>query len=236
MARPISASQGRLPRVKDKLLVIVPTRGRPHNAQALRDAFDSTQATADLLFVIDKDDPEFASYDAADIDYILIENTTRGVAYPLNEVAKKYAEHYKYLCFMGDDHRPRTHKWDDKLVSKLQDAPALAYGNDLWQGQELPTMIAMTSDIVTALGGMAPPNMRHLHIDNFWLRLGTDLGKITYCPEIIIEHCHPYWGRAEMDEGYKIVNAAEVYNADRDAFNDFVHSFAYTELLRTLMI
>ena len=47
--------------MKDKLLVLVPTRGRPHNAQALRDAFDSTQATADLLFVIDKDDPELAN-------------------------------------------------------------------------------------------------------------------------------------------------------------------------------
>lgn len=234
MALPTSPLQGRLPIVKDKLLVLVPTRGRPHNAQALRDAFDSTQATADLLFVIDKDDPTFDGYDATNIDYILVENTTRGMAYPLNEVAKTYAEHYKYICFMGDDHRPRTHKWDDKLISKLQEAPALAYGNDLFQGQSLPTMIAMTSDIVTALGGMVPPNMRHLYLDNFWLRLGTDLGKITYCPEIIIEHCHPLIGKAEMDEGYKTVNAAEVYTADRDAFNNFINSFMYKQLLEKL--
>jgi hypothetical protein len=95
-------------------------------------------------------------------------------------------------------------------------------------------MIAMTSDIVTALGGMVPPNMRHLYLDNFWLRLGTDLGKITYCPEIIIEHCHPLIGKAEMDEGYKTVNAAEVYTADRDAFNNFINSFMYKQLLEAL--
>ncbi len=234
MAQPTFPLLARLLIVKNKLLVLVPTRGRPHNAQALRNAFDSTQATADLLFVIDKDDPTLDGYDAINIDYILIENTTRGMAYPLNEVAKTYPEHYKYLCFMGDDHRPRTHKWDDKLVSKLQDAPALAYGNDLFQGQSLPTMIAMTSDIVTALGGMVPPNMRHLYLDNFWLRLGTDLGKITYCPEIIIEHCHPLIGKAEMDEGYKTVNSDEVYSADKDAFNNFINSLMYKELLEKL--
>jgi hypothetical protein len=37
-----------------------------------------------------------------------------------------------------------------------------------------------------------------------------------------------------MDEGYKTVNAAEVYSADRDAFNNFINSFMYKELLEKL--
>jgi hypothetical protein len=37
-----------------------------------------------------------------------------------------------------------------------------------------------------------------------------------------------------MDEGYKTVNAAEVYTADRDAFNNFINSFMYKQLLEAL--
>lgn len=46
-----------------KLLMIVPTRGRPQNA---RDAYtawrDTVSGSADLLFVVDEDDPQLGSY------------------------------------------------------------------------------------------------------------------------------------------------------------------------------
>ena len=46
----------------DDLLVIIPTRGRPQAIPEIMQAWDDTGATADVLFCVDKDDPELAAY------------------------------------------------------------------------------------------------------------------------------------------------------------------------------
>ena len=110
----------------------------------------------------------------------------------------------------------------------------LVYGNDLIQGENLATAVAMTGNIVQALSGMVPPDMIHLYLDNFWMRLGKDLGALRYIPEVVLEHMHPIAGKAEWDEGYKAVNAKEVYDFDRVALDDYLKSPAYADLLSAL--
>ena len=92
----------------------------------------------------------------------------------------------------------------------------------------------MTGDIVMELKGMVPPDMVHLYLDDFWLRLGRDLNAIKYLPEVILEHLHPIAGKAEWDEGYRAVNAQDVYDADREALKTYLQSEAYSTLLATL--
>jgi len=92
----------------------------------------------------------------------------------------------------------------------------------------------MTGDIVKALGGMVPQGMIHLYLDNFWMKLGQDLGALRYMPEVIVEHLHPVAGKAEWDEGYLAVNAQEVYSADFEAMNAYLASPAYIQLLTEL--
>ena len=111
----------------------------------------------------------------------------------------------------------------------------MAYGNDLLQGQRLPTMIAMTSDIVKALGGMVPPKMKHLYLDNFWKKLGEDLEALTYIDAVVVEHMHPVAGKAEWDEGYKEVNAQEIYSFDALAYQNYIQSEAYEALKKKLL-
>ena len=57
---------------------------------------------------------------------------------------------------------------------------------------------------------MVPPGMIHLYFDNFWLDFGRAMGKITYLPDVIIEHMHPAVGKAVLDAGYQEVNAPEM--------------------------
>ena len=92
----------------------------------------------------------------------------------------------------------------------------------------------MSGNIVQALKGMVPPDMIHLYLDDFWKRLGTDLGALKYIPEVVLEHMHPIAGKAEWDEGYKAVNATEVYDFDRRALQDYLASEAYADLLKAL--
>jgi hypothetical protein len=208
------------------------------NATALLASHEELSAASDFLFIIDANDPEHDQYHfevGAEL-CMTIENQTRGMAYPINKAANAIAKQNKYdfFAFLGDDHRPRTAEWDLQLMAAMQRQPSMAYGNDLLQGKRLPTMIVMTSDIVKALGGMVPPNMKHLYLDNFWKKLGEDLGALTYLDDVIVEHMHPVAGKAEWDEGYKEVNAQEVYSFDALAYQNYIQSEAYEALKKKL--
>jgi hypothetical protein len=79
----------------------------------------------------------------------------------------------------------------------------------------------MTSDIVTTLGYFAPPALVHLCLDLVWLDLGRGLDRITYLPDVVIEHMHPAAGKADVDQGYEEVNSAEQVSSDSAAYIDY---------------
>lgn len=203
------------------LLCIVPSRGRPDNVAALLEAWESTSSgEASLLVAVDEDDAARERYLEAvrDVGFAWLEvgppPTRPGMAEVLNRYARRYCNSYRYLGFMGDDHRPRTSNWDAALVDVLRPTTAgLAYGNDLVHGVNLPTAVVMSSVIPRALGGMVPGDLAHLYIDNAWLELGRATF-LRYLPDVIIQHEHPIAGRASWDEGYARVNHPTVYEAD----------------------
>ena len=213
--------------VQSDLIVIIPTRGRPDNAVALEQAFVDTNTTAKRVYVVDFSDElrKEYSYKLPIESVIMIHNETKGMAYPLNYVAREFLGEFDNFAFMGDDHRPRTANWDQLFVEQLYSGSDIVYGNDLFQGS------AMSSQIVKELRGMVPDTQRHLYLDNFWLKLGQDLGKIKYMPEVIIEHCHAFNGKAPMDENYARVNAPEIYAADKIAYDNYIASDQYQSLL-----
>ena len=223
-----------------EMIILVPTRGRPSNAVELLAEHEKLSTHSDILFIIDANDPEHDQYEfeVGAHKCMTIENKTRGMAYPINKAANAIVKEnkYQYFAFLGDDHRPRTAGWDGILIQAMQRRPSMAYGNDLLQGQQLPTMITMTSDIVAALNGMVPPKMKHLYLDNFWKKLGQDLGALTYLDHVIVEHMHPVAGKAEWDEGYKEVNATEIYAFDALAYQNYIQSEAYELLKRKLRL
>lgn len=214
----------------DDLLVIIPTRGRPHAIPEIMAAWDDTGATADVLFCVDKDDPELAAYKAHaktyadDARFRMVVWARKRLCGTLNQAAVKNADQYRFLAFLGDDHRPRPadRPWDERFRECLSGGgPGLVYGNDLLQGENMPTAVAMTSDIVQTLGYFAPPQLVHLCLDLAWLEWGKRLGRITYLPDVIIEHMHPANCKAVLDQGYEEANSPERVTADSEAYQDY---------------
>lgn len=213
----------------DDLLVIIPTRGRPQAIPEIMSAWDETGATADVLFAVDTDDPELAAYKKhaatykGDARVRFTFGKRRRLVGTLNAQAVKNAPKYRFLAFMGDDHRPRpaAMAWDDRIRECLSGGPGIVYGNDLLQGEKMATAVAMTSDIVEALGYMAPPAMVHLCVDLVWLDWGRGMGRITYLDDMVIEHLHPAASKAEMDAGYAEVNSEQQVSADSAAYYDY---------------
>lgn len=202
------------------LVVIVPSRGRPEAAETLVRVFADT-CTADtmLVFALDGDDPTLDRYPA--VPQVVGESTCMVEALNLAALAVLPSAG-RGIGFMGDDHCPRTYGWDAAYLQALKDlGTGIVYGDDLLQGPRLPTQCAMTSDIVRALGYMAPPVLKHLYVDNYWLDLGSALGRLRYLPDVMVEHRHPVAGKAAWDAGYARVNDAAVYQADGAAYEAF---------------
>ena len=49
---------------------------------------------------------------------------------------------------------------------------------------------------------MAPPILKHLYLDNFWLDLGNAIDSIHYFDNVVIEHMHPLLEKSSADNTY----------------------------------
>jgi glycosyltransferase involved in cell wall biosynthesis len=221
-----------------KMCVVVPSRGRPENADRLAKAFIDTNADADLYIVVDNDDPKWNEY-AKNESYTMLpaDNKTGGCAASLNTGAVLLLDItkfplYDYFVFMGDDHLPRTQGWDKALVEAIGLDQGIAYGDDLLQGANLPTAFAMSRNLVAELQGMTFPGCVHLFFDNFVKQLGIDLDCLKYLPDVIIEHIHPAAGKAEMDAGYERVNQPKWYEQDLLTLQKYLISSEYAAIVR----
>jgi len=227
-----------------KTAIVVPSRGRPENVKRLAESFKTTQAKSDLWVILDEYDWERKNYEnnaeAYDYGFLVVDNITPGMAAPLNMGVEMLMDdaiydRYEYFAFLGDDHLPKTAYWDYKLELAIPHGKnGIAYGNDLLQGQNLPTACLMNRQIVEHLGGMVPPRFKHLYLDNFWRQLGQDINGLFYCPEVIIEHLHPVARKSEMDANYARVNAPEIYEHDRQIFEEYINSQEYADLVAIL--
>jgi hypothetical protein len=65
---------------------------------------------------------------------------------------------------------------------------------------------------------MALPECRHLYLDNAWKDLGEAAGCLHYRPDVVVEHCHPWYGKGDHDVGYARVNSLEQYASDRAGY------------------
>lgn len=226
-----------------RLLMIVPSRGRPESLRRMAAAWHETRAFDDgagFVFLVDEDEYEAYAAVAADLaGSVAVEcaGPWRPLVPKLNRYATVAAEKHPALGFMGDDHLPRTPGW----VKSVNTALALlktgiVSGRDGWRTDDLPTYWVMTPDIVLALGAMVPGSVWHLYCDNIVRDLGRGAGCYSFLADVLVEHMHPFAGKASADAGYREVNSPERYRADRAAYHRWRASQMThdVEIIRTL--
>lgn len=213
------------------LAVITPTRGRPERFADLVKAVHATAALDVHVWAgIDYDDPSDYYEACKDLPGEDLVVPYRGVRRSLSGWTNFLAEQAlgsrnppRYLASLGDDHRPKTPRWDRKLVDAIEamDGPGIAYGNDLYQGPNMPTAWVVSAELVRAVGWMMLPTCEHLYVDAAVLELGRAADRIVYRPDVVIEHLHPYAGKAQMDDSYRESNSRDRYAADQRAFEEW---------------
>jgi hypothetical protein len=204
------------------LVVICPSRARPENAAELIASFEATRGLDDtrLVFAVDVDDPERGRYPEGWVWAVDPPPGCMNAA--LNAAARDQSVigDASVVGFVGDDHRFRTSGWDRQITDVLTEHGGIAYVDDLYQRINLPTMWFVSRPIVEVFG-MGLPSLRHLWIDDYWKTLGEAADCLYYLPDVVIEHMHPYAGKAPMDAGYERVNSAEMIGHDRYAFEQW---------------
>lgn len=207
-----------------RTLVICPSRARVGNIAALLDCWELTEATAQLAVCLDVDDPDLNAYldvigDRAEV----VVGEWRSLCDWVNHVSfvLDWASDFDIVGQFGDDNHPRTPGWDRAVADAMQPM-GVVYGNDLHQGERLPTAAFVDAEIIHRLGYMVPPEIQHLYMDNYFKALGERLGTLTYLPDVVIEHMHPHAGKAAMDDGYRDVNSRHAYRAGRSGFERYM--------------
>lgn len=186
------------------LLLIVPSRGRPHNIDRLWNDLGATcRGDTTLMVGLDADDPTAQHYPPGP-DYIVRDGLRQVVAW-INELAVPNADRFRFIGTIGDDNSPRTDGWDVAIMDALE-SHQFAFGNDLYPSRVPGTLcchVFTRADTITRLGYFGPPVIRHMYVDPVWYAWG-QATSIAYLGDQIIEHLHYTAGKAPADESYAL--------------------------------
>ena len=203
------------------LLVMVPTRGRREQCERLLETFTQTATCADLLFILDPDDPACEGMEWGDAATAVLE-PREYLAGKLNRTGMAMAEAYPVLMWCGDDVAFRTPAWDKIMLAALADlgGSGWIYPDDK-RRNDIPEHYMVSSDVVKALGWFANPAVRHYYLDNSVAELGKRSGLIRWCPDAVVEHLHySVAPGVERDETYR--SAEDMFGqSDLAAFHEW---------------
>jgi hypothetical protein len=218
--------------MKKTNLIIIPSRNRVANTERAIKAIKETALISDIMIGLDADNHEiYPRFDG--VIYEVNPQTEKRMNGTLNLLSTRYANMYETVYFMGDDHLPITKGWDETLYQSIKERGyGVSYGNDLYQGQNLPTAVMMSTNIIKTLGFMSPPEQIHMFLDNFWKSVGERLEALTYFDDVIVEHLHAYVGKSELDEMYLSVNNPEVADNDGKRYGEYIYGKFDNDIIR----
>lgn len=186
--------------------VILPTRGRPRQAEAMLRSLVETAARPErieLVLYVDLDDPASHDVDTQGLHTHRIIGPRKMMGVMTNECYAATTGEQIFLT--NDDVRFLTPDWDLTFldaVRRFPDGVAMVWGNDCHTGG--PTHPVLPRALCEAMGGVCPGAYDRVFIDvhlhDIFAKLKTyGHDRMVYLPEVRIEHLHPDAGKAQAD-------------------------------------
>ena len=197
---------------------MLPSRGRPRELACLLESIAKTASdpsSLQIVLCLDEDDP--GSHDIGREDLSM----TRVIVPPGQSMGKMFRSLYeaslgRILMMLNDDVVFRTNGWDlavKKAFDAFDDDLALVYGNDLDQGERVPTFPFITRRACEVMGQLVPDGYLNLHLESHLQDIFRELrelghDRMVYLPDQVFEHCHHRIGKAAPDQTSKKKDSA----------------------------
>lgn len=206
-----------------KISLLHATRGRSKQALAAQYRWLNSAADPDAIehiFAIDADDDQAMPL-AANLSVILPGDG--GCVAAWNAAAAK--SNGALLVQMSDDWNPPMH-WDKQILERLGDlsAPAVLAISDGSRTDDLLCMAILTRARYKQQGYLFHPRFKSMYSDNWFTRCAIRDGVIIEARDLVFEHVHPAFGKAEMDATYAASNSEARYAEGYDILADLLAS------------
>lgn len=191
-------------------MIITATRGRPQNFMRMIDAFDKTECIEPWILLMDSDDPKLAEYHhirdvhAPEVFIQVYESelaSQGGISSLFNQFFDENPA-LEYYAMIADDVVPETYGW----AKRLKDAcmpDKIAFGDDGIQHHRLPTHPFIGGDLARRWGCLAPRELKHMYVDNWWKDMGIKDKCLLYLENVYLTHYHYINKKAKKDESYQ---------------------------------
>ena len=184
--------------------LLVPTRNRPDSILRLIDSLE--QKTADigsieLLLYFDEDDLSCEHINFRRWSFVrIVTGPRKTLSVCWNVLAENAGGEWLFL--LGDDVIFRTQGWDtnfSKVCDRISDRIGLVFCNDGFWRARFAAHFCISKTWVNTVGRFVPPYFPS-DFNDLWLdEVATRLGRRFYVPNVLIEHMHPNFGKAELD-------------------------------------
>ncbi|MBI5235170.1 MAG: hypothetical protein HY886_02845 [Deltaproteobacteria bacterium] len=194
------------------LSILLPTRGRPDRLKKLFESLLRTTTNLRGLEVVLYIDANDVLSQGVVFPELNVRRVIRPLGAPMGAMVRECfeASRGRYVMLMNDDVVVRTNGWDAVMLQAFEGFPddiALVYGNDLDQGERVPTFPVMPRLACGIIDGPCPPDYLNLHIESHIFdvfkrlrALGHD--RIRYLGDVVFEHMHYTVGKSGVDATY----------------------------------
>lgn len=197
--------------MRQRVLITLPSRGRPENVARFIEAYKATDAECDVAIRIDNDDVEQRGYRALDLPttFSLTCAARVGCARSMTEL-HSWNPGYDAYGLVCDDVVPETRHWD-RLLADACGRGGIAFGDDGMHGPRFATHPFIGADMIEAVGFYMPPGFNHFYIDDVWNDIGKATGRLHYMENVKMTHMH--WSNGKADRATYQTNG--LANGDR---------------------
>ena len=196
-----------------KISLLHATRGRVQQAAAARRKWlekASNQDAIEHIFAIDADDAESLQY--LTLWRHCIVQGDGGPVRAWNLAAER--SHGEVLIQLSDDWEPPMH-WDKLILERMGDTskPAVLQISDGHRTDDLMCMAILTRARYLDQRYLFHPDFFSMYSDNWFSECAHRDGVVIDARDLVFEHLHPVFGKAEMDAVYARSNSTENYKA-----------------------
>ncbi len=213
-----------------KILFKFPTRGRWKKAnEALSNITEMVNNKKDyrIALTIDDDDTRFVSNNPIPIsllnkNHFFIQGTSKSKIDAFNRGMEECGDDWDILIAMSDDMRFQVKGFDDIIRAGMDghfpDLDGMLHYNDGHQRDNVITMSIMGRKYYERTGYIYHPDYKSLWCDVEATDVAKMLGKYVYLgdEQILFDHLHPAWGKAENDQQYK--NSESHWEEDKKTY------------------